>query len=127
MNMLIGPTLTLKELEEHMRAKKLENDKKLTKLERELITLRDGLKDVQRLARDEEGNRIQNPEFIKMKDEYEKMREEFENIYNDNEFIKEKIEELEVIEEYSRGEVDKEKDKITLTLKDCMRFGVEVN
>jgi hypothetical protein len=124
--MLIGPTLTLAKLEEKMNDKLHEIKMNKGKMEKNLRALQIELNQMDKTILNEHGDRISNPKYIELYNQFEKERKELEEIEEMQEFIEEKLQELEDIEERSkgRGNIDKEKDKITLSLNDCLKLGI---
>lgn len=125
--MLIGPTLTLEKLEEHLIKEEVANKREIDDLARELNILQGGVTNTDKVVRDEEGTRIENPKFKKVLKEFEDKEEEYISLNEKQDFIKAKLVELKAVEDYSQGIVNKEKDTITLTLNDCVMLGVKVD
>lgn len=125
--MLIGPTITLAKLEEHMNEKVNGNKMELNKLAKELAKFRQEFHVTPKMTADEEsGEQIVNPRYLELLDEINDIQESIEELNNQNDFIVKRVEELESIEERSYGKVDKAKNKITLSLNDCLALGIEL-
>ena len=126
--MLIGPTFTLAEFEEKLEDRLLENRTRDSKALKEFKEAQQNIGLLPRLVTDEEsGQSLANPEYLKAVETGKKAQLELEEIAEQNDFIKAKLEELETIEERSRGAIDKNKEKITLTLKDCVELGIDTS
>ncbi|WP_222860457.1 hypothetical protein [Virgibacillus salexigens] len=115
----------MEKLENHMEAQKVANNKDINDLTKELIVLSDEYQATRKYITDEEGEKIINPDFVKTKASYDEKENLLEERRNSNAFINAKLEELAVIEENSGGKIDKSKEKITLTLNDCLLLGVK--
>lgn len=127
--MLIGPTLTLEKLEEHMQNKLYDIKMTRNKKVKELQSLQEELSDVSKTIYDDEtDNRIANPKYIKLFNEFEAQQKELSEMDNTQAFIENKLIELDDIEERSkgRGNVNKAETRITLTLNDCLKLGIEL-
>lgn len=124
--MLVGPSITLNELEEKLGDRSYEIKMELPKLQKEFSRLREEFKIVPRTSEDEEGNEITNPDFLNLPKEMEKIENKIKELQDQLVFIDEKLVDLDDIEERSkgRGNVDKSKDKVTLTLNDCLKLGI---
>lgn len=126
--MLIGPTITLKELEEHMNEKINENKMKLNSFAKELGKLRQEFQVTPKMTNDEKtGEEIVNPYYLELIDKIDDTQASIEELNNQNDFITQRLEDLETIEERSLGKIDKTKNKITLSLKECVMLGIEFN
>lgn len=125
--MLLEHTMTLNEFEEHLGTRKITIQKEIEQLGRDLNVLQNSLRNTPTTAKDEENNIIENPEFTKLKDDFEAKKETYQELHENQEFIQLKLVELESIEEHSQGKVDKEKDEVTLNLNDLVKFGIEVD
>jgi chromosome segregation ATPase len=127
MHMLIGPTLTLEQLEQHMRTKIDDNKMELNKLSKEYAKAKQEFQITPKMIVDEEGKQIVNPRYLELVDEIKKIEARMDEIHDENDFLAYRIEELENIEERSSGKVKKDRDKITLTLNDCLKLGITFN
>lgn len=126
--MLIGPSYTLLEFEEILESRLLENKKRDGELMKRFRALQQQIATVPRLVEDEKtGESIANKEYLDAVDESKALEQEMQEILEQNDFIKLKLEDLETIEERSRGAIRKDVKKITLTLKDCIDFGIATN
>lgn len=127
LNMLIGPTFTLAALEEKMKDKlyeiKMEKSKKIKNFQ----ALQVELNQTDKMIRDEDDQRIANPKYVELFNEFQNAQSELADAENIQRFIEEKLEELESVEERSkgRGNINKETYKVTLTLNDCLKLGIE--
>lgn len=124
--MLIGPTITLAELEKHMEAQKSKNSKEINELARDLEMVHQELNGISMYVRDEKGDRVVNPRYTELKEEFREKEKRYENLIQSNDFIKEKLDEIEDLEIQTNGQFNKEKEKITLSLNDCVLLGVKV-
>jgi chromosome segregation ATPase len=127
MHMLIGPTLTLEQLEQHMRTKIDDNKMELNKLSKEYTKAKQEFQVTPKMIVDEDGKQIVNPRYLELVDEIKKIEERMKEIHDENDFLVYRIEELENIEERSSGKIKKDRDKITLTLNDCLKLGITLN
>ncbi|MGV7000365.1 hypothetical protein ACWA2C_16890 [Priestia megaterium] len=128
--MLIGPSITLAELEEKLKDRLYEIKMDLPKAQKEFARLREEFKRIPRIiVADKDGEEVEtiNPDFIKIPDQLKEIEEKIKGYQEQQEFLEEKLEELETIEERSkgRGNINKEKEKITLSLNDCLKLGIE--
>lgn len=123
--MIIGPTLTLEELEEQLTVN-------VEKLRRELNDLDRKLAELQHEANStnpyiyKDGERVKNENYQIVQENLRKVYQEIVDGTERLDFMKEKLSELETIEEDSQGRVVKSRDKITLSLNDCLLLGIEV-
>lgn len=126
--MLIGPSITLAKLEEHMNDRMYQNKMELPKLQKEFNRLRGEFKIVPRTIENDKGEEITNPDFLAIPKQMEKVEFQIKEIQEQQEFMESKVLELETIEDRSkgRGNIDKSKEKITLTLTDCIRLGIDL-
>jgi hypothetical protein len=126
--MLIGPSITLGDLEEKLNDRVYELKLETPKKQKEFNRLRTEFKNVPRTIDNEDGEEITNPDFLNMPKRMQELETEIKDSQEQQIFIEEKLVELSDIEERSkgRGNVDKSKDKITLTLADCLKLGIEV-
>lgn len=126
--MLIGPSLTLAELEEKLNDRAYEIKNEIPKVQKEFNRLRTEFKNVPRTKEDAAGEEITNPDFLNIPLRMQELEVQTIDLQNQQVFIEEKLVELSDIEERSkgRGNVDKSKDKITLTLSDCLKLGITV-
>lgn len=127
--MLVGPSITLEDLEEHMRDRIYEMKMELPKLQKEFSHLREEFKSVRRTSVvEKEGKEVEimNPEFVEIPDKMKEIETQIKNYQEQQEFMESKIDELETIEERSKGRnnIDKANTKITLTLNDCLMLGI---
>ena len=127
MHMLIGPTLTLEQLEQHMRTKIDDNKMEINKLTKEYTKAKQEFQVTPKMIIDEDGKQIVNPRYLELVDEIKKIEERMNEIHEENDFLAYRIEELENIEERSSGKVKKDRDKIILTLNDCLKLGIIPN
>lgn len=128
--MLIGPSITLAELEEKLKDRLYEIKMDLPKAQKEFARLREEFKRVPRIiVAEKDGEEVDtiNPDFIKIPDQLKEIEEKIKGYQEQQEFLEEKLEELETIEDRSkgRGNINKEKEKITLSLNDCLKLGIE--
>ncbi|MEB2276862.1 hypothetical protein LAV82_22860 [Bacillus sp. ILBB4] len=128
--MLIGPSITLAELEEKLKDRLYEIKMDLPKAQKEFTRLREEFKRVPRIiVAEKEGEEVEtiNPDFIKIPEQLKAIEEKIKGYQEQQEFLEEKLEELETIEDRSkgRGNINKEKEKITLSLNDCLKLGIE--
>lgn len=126
--MLIGPSLTLAAFEEKLNDRSYELKMELPKLQKEFNRLRGEFKLVPRTAEDEDGEEITNPDFLAIPKRMAALEETIKDYQEQQLFMDSKLAELEDIEERSkgRGNVNKEVDKITLSLTDCVKLGITV-
>jgi len=127
--MLIGPSITLEKLEEHMKNRVYEIKMDLPKLEKEFRRLGEEFKMIPRTIINEEGEEITNPDFIAIPKRMREIEEAIQELQDQQEFMEAKLMELEDIEERSkgRGNVIKSRDKIILSLNDCIKLGITLN
>lgn len=126
--MLIGPSITLDKLEKHMNDRVYEIKMELPKLQKEFNRLRGEFKLVPRTVENEEGEEVTNPDFLAIPKNMEQVEKQIKELQEQQVFMEEKIVELSTIEERSkgRGNIDKSKEKITLSLNDCLRLGINL-
>lgn len=125
--MLIGPTFTLAEFESKLKERLYQNMKCNSDANKIFLEAKQQIGLLPRLIEDEKtGQRVANPAYLKAVEVGNITQQELEDIVKQDDFIKAKLEELETIEERSHGAVDKNKEKITLTLNDCVAFGIEL-
>lgn len=122
--MLIGPTLTLKRLEEKIEKNINGHKMKLNDLSKTFKSLQLELEDTPKGKKDEKGDMIPNPRHNEIKNEIKEIEEKIKEINKNIDFMNEKLDELENIEKTSGGKINKAKDTITLTLNDCLRMGI---
>jgi chromosome segregation ATPase len=122
--MLIGPTFTLEKLEQHMKNKIDENKMRLTQLSKEYAKIKQELQVTPKTTVDENGNKITNDHYVKLFYKLKELEGTINEIHDENEFLIYRIDELEQIEERSSGKIRKDRDKITLTLADCLKLGI---
>jgi hypothetical protein len=124
--MLIGPSITLAVLEEKLNDRSYEIKMELPKLQKEFSRLREEFKIVPRTKEDDKGEEITNPDFLNLPKRMQAIEEQIKELQEQQLFLDEKLVELDDIEERSkgRGNVDKSKDKITLSLNDCVKLGI---
>jgi len=126
--MLIGISLTLKELEEKMQDKLKEINKEYDQLAGKVMKLEQEIKQIPSYTTDDKGAVISNEvELTKKNDEFRSAFRKLEELNEQIEFINKKLEELDHIEEDSKGAIKKESHVITLSLNDCLLLGVEEN
>lgn len=125
--MLIGPTLTLEQLEQHMKAKLDDNKMEVNKLSKEYAKAKQEFQVTPKMIVDEKGEQVVNPRYLELIEQIKKIEERINEIHDENEFLSFRLEELETIEERSSGKVKKDRDKITLTLNDCLKLGITLN
>lgn len=123
--MLIGPTITLAELEANLQEKLDENKKVDTDLFKRFREIQVNIQSVERSIKLEDGKTIANPAHVELIEESRKLQNEMDEILSQNDFIKQRLDELENIEDTSRGALNKDKATITLTLNDCVNLGIE--
>jgi predicted transcriptional regulator len=126
--MLIGPSITLAVLEEKLNDRSYEIKMEIPKLQKEFSRLREEFKIVPRTTENDKGEEITNPDFLNLPKRMQEIEDQVKELQDQQEFIDEKLVELEDIEERSkgRGNVDKAKDTVTLTLNDCLKLGITV-
>lgn len=127
--MLIGPSITLAKLEEHMMERLYEIKMEMPKLQKEFSQLREDFKRIPRtIIAEKEGKEVEimNPDFVAIPDKMKAIEMEIKERQEQQELYENKLEELETIEDRSKGKgnVDKEKVKITLSLNDCLKLGI---
>ncbi|PGC56699.1 hypothetical protein COM24_07760 [Bacillus toyonensis] len=127
--MLIGPSLTLEQLEEKMQDKLYDIKMNRNKKVKELETLHAELNDISKTVYDDASDsRIANPKYVKMFGEFSEKQKELSEMDEIQTYIESKLQELEDIEERSKGKgnINKAENKITLTLNDCLKLGIEL-
>lgn len=126
--MLVGPSITLEKLEEHMNDRVYENKMKLPKLQKEFNRLRGEFKLIPRTVENKDGEEITNPDFLNLPKQMAAIEAEILEIQAQQVLMEEKLVELSDIEDRSkgRGNIDKSKEKITLSLTDCVKLGLEL-
>lgn len=125
--MLIGPTLTLAQLEEKMKEKLYDIKMGRSKQVKNLQALQQEIQATPKMLYDgEKEQRYANPRYVELFNQFQQEEKELKESEATQEFIEKRLEELEDIEDRSkgRGNVDKQKDKITLTLNDCLMLGI---
>jgi hypothetical protein len=131
--MLVGPSYTLEKVEEIMKDRLYEIKMELPKLRKQLAQLADDFKRIPRVivetGVDGTEKEVANPDFIKIPDDMQSIEDKIKNYLEQQGFLEEKIDELDDIEERSEmhgnRKIDKSKEKITLTLKDCLALGID--
>lgn len=127
--MLIGPSLTLEKLEEKMQDKLYDIKMNRNKKVKELETLHAELNDISKTVYDDASDsRIANPKYVKLFGEFNEKQKELSEMDETQTYIENKLQELEDIEERSKGKgnINKAENKITLTLNDCLKLGIEL-
>ena len=130
--MLVGPSITLEKLEEHMADKLYQNKMELPKLQKEFNQLREDFKRIPRTVYEtKEGKEVEvvNPDFTKIPDQMKVVEARIKEIQEQQEFMEGKLEELETIEDRALKtgvKLNKADHKITLTLNDCVALGIEL-
>ncbi|HFF1838722.1 MULTISPECIES: hypothetical protein [Bacillus] len=127
--MLIGPSLTLEQLEEKMQDKLYDIKMNRNKKVKELETLHAELNDISKTVYDDASDsRIANPKYVKLFEEFSEKQKELSEMDETQTYIESKLQELEDIEERSKGKgnINKAENKITLTLNDCLKLGIEL-
>ncbi|MCU5501851.1 hypothetical protein OCB09_00525 [Bacillus cereus] len=127
--MLIGPSLTLEKLEEKMQDKLYDIKMNRNKKVKELETLHAELNDISKTVYDDASDsRIANPKYVKLFGEFNEKQKELSEMDETQTYIESKLQELEDIEERSKGKgnINKAENKITLTLNDCLKLGIEL-
>lgn len=126
--MLIGPSITLEQLEEKLNDRAYEIKMELPKLQKEFSRLRGEFKLVPRTAENDKGEEITNPDFLNIPKQMQEIEDQIKEMQDQQLFIEEKLVDLSDIEDRSkgRGNVDKSKDKITLSLNDCLKLGIKL-
>ncbi|MBJ7935625.1 MULTISPECIES: hypothetical protein [Bacillus cereus group] len=126
--MLIGPSLTLEKLEEKMQDKLYDIKMNRNKKVKELETLHAELNDISKTVYDASDSRIANPKYVKLFGEFNEKQKELSEMDETQTYIENKLQELEDIEERSKGKgnINKAENKITLTLNDCLKLGIEL-
>jgi septal ring factor EnvC (AmiA/AmiB activator) len=123
--MLIGPTITLAKLEEHITGKIDDNKMESRSLTKTLSSLQTEIAATPKFVTEEEsGDRIVNKRYVEIRDEFDGAEKKLNELTDNNDFMSKRLEELEAIEEASGGKINKEKEKITLTLNDCLKLGI---
>lgn len=133
--MLVGPSIVLEKLEEHMKDRVYGIKMELPKLKKEFTQLGEDFKRIPRVImetrKDGTEQEIANPDFVKIPDRMKEIELKIKDLQEQQEFMEAKLDELDDIEERSqlRGnrKIDKSTDKITLTLKDCLLLGIEAD
>ncbi len=127
--MLIGPSVTLEKLEEHMRERLYEIKMDLPKKQKEFYQLGEDFKRIPRtVIKEKDGAEVEesNPDFIKIPGKMKEVEASIVDLQDQQQFIEDKLNELETIEDRSKGKgnIDKSEYKITLTLNDCLAMGI---
>lgn len=133
--MLVGPSITLAKLEEHMKDRLYGIKMELPKLKKEFTQLAEDFKRIPRLVIEKRNDgtevEVANPDFVKIPDDMKRIELKIKDLQDQQELMEAKLDELDTIEERSqlRGnrKIDKEKEKITLTLNDCVALGIELD
>ncbi|ARC67387.1 hypothetical protein B14_200176 (plasmid) [Bacillus licheniformis] len=130
--MLVGPSITLEKLEQHLKDRIYEIRMEIPKLKKEFAQLQNDFKQIPRVINDVNHDKVEervNPDFVKIPEKFKAVEEQIKELQEQEIHIQEKLQELEDIEERSKGKnnIDKSKYKITLTLKDCLMLGIELN
>ncbi|MCD7910920.1 hypothetical protein KC480_05195 [Bacillus velezensis] len=130
--MLIGPSITLEKLEEHLKERLYKIRMEIPKLKKEFVQLQEDFKEIPRVINETVHDKVEervNPEFINIPEKFKSTEEKIKELQEQEALIQEKLGELEDIEERSLGKnnIDKSKYKITLTLNDCLMLGIELN
>lgn len=126
--MLIGPSITLAELETHMNDRSYEIKMEMPKLQKEFSRLRSEFKLVPRTVENDNGDEITNPDFLNLPVRMQEIETQIKELQEQQDLMEAKLVELDDIEERSkgRGNVDKSKYKITLSLNDCLKLGLSL-
>ena len=124
--MLIGPTVSVEELEKAMENKQTANKKTEDVIIGELENLYVKLGTLDKYIF-EDGQRVLNEKHFKTKTLYEEKEKELEEIQNSIRFINKKLDEIQELENMKEIEFDKAKERVTLTLTDCILLGVETD
>jgi uncharacterized coiled-coil protein SlyX len=124
--MLIGPSITLEALENHMNDRAYEIKMELPKLQKEFNRLREEFKLVPRTVVNDKKEEITNPDFLNIPKRMIELENQIKELTDQQGFMETKLVELDDIEERSkgRGNIDKSKEKITLSLNDCLSLGL---
>ena len=130
--MLVGPSITLEKLEQHLKDRIYEIRMEIPKLKKEFAQLQNDFKQIPRVINDVNHDKVEervNPDFVKIPEKFKAVEEQIKELQEQEIHIQEKLQELEDIEERSKGKnnIDKSKHKITLTLNDCLMLGIELN
>jgi hypothetical protein len=133
--MLVGPSITLEKLEEHMKDRLYGIKMELPKLRKEFTQLADDFKRIPRLVIEKRNDgtevEVANPDFVKIPDDMKAIEAKIKDLQDQQELMETKLDELDTIEERSqmRGnrKIDKSTEKITLTLNDCVALGIELD
>ncbi len=130
--MLVGPSITLEKLEEHMRNRLYEIKMELPKKQKEINQLGEDFKRIPKtIIKNKDGEELEesNPDFIKIPEKMKKIEADINDLHEQQEFIEDKIDELETIEERSKGKgnINKSEYKITLSLNDCLAMGITID
>lgn len=124
--MLIGKTVSLKELEEHMIEELAKTEREASEEIREINRVQNEQDNTKVYVLDEEGEKVYNPEHKKMVDEFNRLQESIRFNENKIAFIKEKLHEIEEFEKSQPAHASiKENERITLSLKDCILLNIE--
>lgn len=123
--MLIGPTLSLVKLEEHMEQKISDNKMEMNELSKKLGKLKEELAATSKFTLDEEGDRIVNSRYVEVIEEFETGKKTLEEMVASNDFMVKRLEEIEDLANAPGNKINKETYKITLSLNDCILLGVE--
>lgn len=130
--MLVGPSITLEKLEQHLKDRLYEIRMKIPKLKKEFAQLQNDFKQIPRVVNETNHDKVEervNPDFINIPEKFRAVEEQIKELQEQEVHIQEKLDELEDIEERSVGKnnIDKSKEKITLTLNDCLMLGIELD
>lgn len=129
--MLVGPSITLEKLEKHMADRVYEIKMELPKLHKKFDQLQEDFKKIPRLVMEEQKDgselEVANPDFIKIPEQMKELEAQIKELQEQQVFMEDKLAELDDIEDRSkgRGNIDKSKEKITLTLNDCLKLGID--
>lgn len=133
--MLVGPSITLEKLEEHMKDRLYQIKMELPKLTKEFAQLGEDFKRIPRVVieKRKDGTEVEvaNPDFIKIPDQMKVIETKIKDYQEQQDFMETKLSELDDIEERSQVKgnrlINKSKEKITLSLNDCMALGIELD
>lgn len=133
--MLVGPSIVLEKLEEHMKDRVYGIKMELPKLKKEFAQLGEDFKRIPRVVIEKGVDGVEkevaNPDFVNIPDRMKEIELKIKDLQEQQEFMEAKLDELDDIEERSqlRGnrKIDKSSEKITLTLKDCLLLGIETD
>lgn len=129
--MLIGPTITLEVLEKHMSDKHYENKMELGKLRRMQQSIAEEIKTLPaKVMTNQDGVDVEipNPALQTAPAKLREVEQLLQATQDQQVFIEAKLKELGAVEGQakSRGVVfNKAEKKITLSLRDCVNFGIE--